>query len=1279
MLARLFILIGGLLVLALSAALIAPYFIDWTNYRADFEREAANILGRKVTVRGAASARLLPFPSVTFSDVVVGGAGSEPALTVEEFSMDAELAPFMSGEFRIFDMRLVRPAALVTVGADGAIDWAMRPSTPFEPTHISLEKLTIEDGWVTVRHAASGREHVLSEIDVSASARSLVGPWRIDGTLRADGQKTELSASTGRADDTGAMRLRLRANPDLYPVVIETDGDVRLEKGAATYAGTFRIDGEPDVAAELKADEAAGAAAKSDREPPSANRLSGRFSFDDKRLAVNEFRFETGPVNDPYVAGGTAFLDIGAKPRFSIVADGAQVRFDEAGEGAATGKGTLALDQRLAALQDFLADLPKPTIPGSVEVNLPAIVSGDTMIRDIRLSAEPRRDGWDIGSLVAVLPGRATVEANGMLTTAGELAFRGRLLLAVAQPSGFAAWLSRDVDEEIRRLPGAGFSADVTLSAERQHLTGLELQLGDARFRGEVDSRRPADARPSMRVALDGAGLDVDALAAFAALFVSDSGTRRFGDTDLDIALKAGPVTAGGLSAERLDTAVRLRQDSVEVDRLAISGLEGATVSATASLKNYPAHPTGKIDASIVAVDLKPLVDAVAGRYPELAPAAALAARAAGYDGLLADAEINVVTHLWAENARQLYALDASGSVGGTSFTGRYTGPLGGSGDDIALEVQARNQDATALLALYGAQVLPLGLTGPAETRISLNGKAGGALAASFRFTGDAASASFDGELTEAERGPAAKGKVALTAPDIEPWMMTAGLALPGMGIGTAVDLSAEADYANGLLVLSDLRGTVAEGAVAGDVNLELKEGRPHVAGELALDELDLYPLARMILGDEALEATEGGWGTTPFRQGSVAPFTAELDLTAGSFSGGPLLAATGAHLTLGLDGEGVRVTDLTGALAGGQLSGLFELKNNGGTGLLTAQLALTNADLGQLAPRLGLGGQGDFSASLSASGKTMEGTVAALSGSGTASLRRLVIPGIDPGAFPALVAEADRIGRDIDAARTAGFAPALVGKGQFEAGSVEIAFTVAGGVLRAPPLTLTNPAATLSVEIRGDAVDGTVAADGAVAYAAGDEALVGSEPAVGFAVAGTPGDVSASFDTGPLAQFLTQRALEKEQARVEAMQAELLEKQRLRHEVRYYAALQEERDRLAEERRRAEEDVRRKAEEAARISAEEEARKAEEAKARADEQARIEAERAAEAARQQAPAEAPPATAQPEADKSTAPEAAPLPADRLDFDTAPGAFDTQDEPQRKRGFNPLRLFGIGG
>jgi hypothetical protein len=34
---------------------------------------------------------------------------AEPAMTVSRFSMDAELAPFLSGEVLIFDMRVESP------------------------------------------------------------------------------------------------------------------------------------------------------------------------------------------------------------------------------------------------------------------------------------------------------------------------------------------------------------------------------------------------------------------------------------------------------------------------------------------------------------------------------------------------------------------------------------------------------------------------------------------------------------------------------------------------------------------------------------------------------------------------------------------------------------------------------------------------------------------------------------------------------------------------------------------------------------------------------------------------------------------------------------------------------------------------------------------------------------------------------------------------------------------------------------------------------------------
>ncbi|MFZ1679785.1 MAG: AsmA family protein, partial [Rhizobiaceae bacterium] len=237
MLARVFVAIGGLVVLALLAALIAPLFIDWTGYRAGFEREASAILGRKVTVAGSAKARLLPFPSVTFSDVRVGESEDGPAMTAEAFSMDAELAPFLSGRAVIFDMRLVKPRVTVAMDAAGAIDWRFGTAAGFDPARVSLERLSISDGEITLRHVPGERTVSIRGLEAVLSARSLAGPWRADGQARFERIEAGFTAASGKVGDDGRLGLHLTFAPRHLGFDLESDGAVTLADGAPVYAG----------------------------------------------------------------------------------------------------------------------------------------------------------------------------------------------------------------------------------------------------------------------------------------------------------------------------------------------------------------------------------------------------------------------------------------------------------------------------------------------------------------------------------------------------------------------------------------------------------------------------------------------------------------------------------------------------------------------------------------------------------------------------------------------------------------------------------------------------------------------------------------------------------------------------------------------------------------------------------------------------------------------------------------------------------------------------------
>ena len=185
----------------------------------------------------------------------------------------------------------------------------------------------------------------------------------------------------------------------------------------------------------------------------------GDFAATNERLSIAEWRAEIGLSDDPYVVTGQATIDTGPNPEFLLVADGQQIDMDrlDGEEPAPEEIASLSLEQRLAVVNQFIDRLPPPPLPGRVSLNLPAIIAGDTTLRQISLDARPDGDAWLIDAFSANLPGRTTVEARGRLASGAQASFEGTLTIASTQPSGLANWLVGDVDPVIRQLGAAGF------------------------------------------------------------------------------------------------------------------------------------------------------------------------------------------------------------------------------------------------------------------------------------------------------------------------------------------------------------------------------------------------------------------------------------------------------------------------------------------------------------------------------------------------------------------------------------------------------------------------------------------------------------------------------------------------------------------------------------------------------------------------------------------------------------------------------------------------------
>ena len=98
-------------IIALVAALIGPYFIDWNQFRPQFEAEATRIIGAPVRVAGKLDARLLPTPSLQLRSVVVGGANDLGKVRADKLDVEFSLGSLMRGEVARHRTHHQRPVA----------------------------------------------------------------------------------------------------------------------------------------------------------------------------------------------------------------------------------------------------------------------------------------------------------------------------------------------------------------------------------------------------------------------------------------------------------------------------------------------------------------------------------------------------------------------------------------------------------------------------------------------------------------------------------------------------------------------------------------------------------------------------------------------------------------------------------------------------------------------------------------------------------------------------------------------------------------------------------------------------------------------------------------------------------------------------------------------------------------------------------------------------------------------------------------------------------------
>lgn len=1190
MLARILVTIGGLIVVALFAALIAPLFIDWTNFRNDFEREASRIMGKPVVVHGSVDARILPFPTVTLNDVRVGPSeGGQPIVQVAQFSMSAELAPFLSGEALIFDMRLDRPKARIRLLPDGTLDWARGSRTSIPASTVVLEKVEIVDGEIEFVDEQTGRTRRVTELSADLSARSLAGPWKVEGRAALDGEAGSFAFSSNQVNEEGALSLRARLTPDERPFGVELDGDLKVVDFRPVYGGRFTLT-ENRPAEEAK--------------ESGALRINGEFQLTNESIRVPEYRFEAGPPDDPYVVTGEATLDTGKDQKFLLIADGQQIdvsRIGNSGRSGKTGRDpAISLRQRIEAMLAIAADIPIPQVPGRASLKLPAIVIGDTTLRDVRLDVRPDGAGWIVENAVALLPGRTQMEASGRLNLKEQRAFRGDILVASNQPSGLANWLAGSVDPAIRKLKTAGFAATVNLTDTLQQFEDLEVAAGPATLRGRIERQSFAEQQPSLSLQLMGNRIDLEALQALAGLVAGDASTGTLLQHAIAADLSAEAFSAFGEEARDVQAVLTLRNGQLQAERVAIGSLSGAQLALSGRMSGGLDQPVLSAKMKLAAKDLTPFLEMI-GRHTVAHPALQRLIKAGPY---YSDAALDVTLTAGSNEGNAPVTFGVIGTANGSKIAASYQAPdvaqaLTGKG--MLLEATLENPQTVVLVGQAGFDPLPFDADANGILAIKLQStegsKANGTLTFTTEKTSLAAKGVFDLARDHYLEGQA---KLTLQTEDLEPFLLLQGIGLPQMGSGLPVTLSTDITTDAEKVALSAIEGKVDQNAFSGALAIDRNTAGKAV-GELALNTLDLGWLGEGILG-QFEDASIGGLSMAPVVQPAWTGLDIALNVTADRFWPGIYGPVTGFAGKLEWKGDEIALSDATGDWLGGKLEGRLQVGNANGSGFLRSRFDLKGGDLAAAGWARESGpvatGRFDLAVAMEASGATPRAMAHSASGSGTATFNGVTLNGINTAALMPLMAAADAMKTEIspDAIRKA--AEEVLFNGQSVVGAIKVPFSVAGGTVRVQNVTAGDGNAGFTGEAAFDLAEQRMNGVIDLTFRPGEEALAGAEPRVRLGFGGPLDAPDVSVDVTDLSNFLSLRAFERERRRVETLQSNVLEKQRLRREVALYKARAAERE-VARRRAIAEERYRQAAAaQAARMKAEAEARAAAERRA---------------------------------------------------------------------------------
>ena len=1103
-------------------ALIGPYFVDWNAYRDTFEREASAYIGRPVNVAGKASLRLLPTPVLSFTNIRIGDDAA-PDMEMERFRAEVELAPLLKGDVRIIQMAVERPrfhVDLARLQSPGEAGGAWR----IDPERISLERLEIIDGTALITDSQAGRSWQAEDIDALMEAGSLMGPGRIDAKLVFDGEPLEVQAGFGRITADAGVAAKISVKSPDYPVTLQADGTLFVsERAPPRYEGTATVEGVAPTDDDAP------------RSPWADFRASGPFAIEPSALAIDEVQISYGAIERPLILQASGRIDFGARPHFDLSVGARQIDVDRTLGGGA--ENPVAIEDAFAAFLAALRDVPRPPFPGRLHVDAQGVVVGGSVVQGVGFDLTMAGERWSVDDFAAVLPGETRLDLDGTVELAGGPAFRGHARMASERPAALAIWWRGEVGSAAR-INYFSLESDLELGPERQRLAGLAATTGDGTITGLIELHSFRNSRETFAtVDLRADRADILEARALAELIAGKALSSGAID-QMTASVRADVLSAGAVEARSVVLEGGFEDGRANLRRLSVADLAGASVDAIGSIQDPFGSPTGRIEASIKADDIGGAAAFLASLLPQNKAVAHLVRVAPILSPMQADVSVEAGAMGETDAADGPKRIGLTGRFAETHVTlqaegvGSLAKPETLSGK---MKLQVSGAGSAEVLAQLGlntvaVQAGPLRIDADFDGALADTGalKLDGAIAGvDFAFSGDASLK--DGEF-------AAAGDLKAESEDIDPALLLAGIALPGIGEGHAAAAAGRFDIAGDAISFKISEASFDGQAVGGSIEAGLA-APIRVSGSLELETVSLPGMASLATGSVPA-ADAGGWSDAPFAAPLPAGIALDLALKAARLELGAPLAAADAAFDLELADGDLRIELARAGFAGGVLGGEIVAAVRDAEADLALRATLKGGELQALVwERSDLpvaSGKVDISFDAAGRGRSAAGIVATLSGSGAFAVSGGRFNALNPQALTAVMAAAEGDDQPDEGQARETFASQFA-LGALEFGRAAGSFSLGGGRITLPTISLAAEATTVLADAMLDLNTLTLASKWSVRIE--EEKAEEGQPQVAIRFSGPIAAPERSIDIDPLLDLLRSRFLQRQLDQLEQLQ----------------------------------------------------------------------------------------------------------------------------------------------